>query len=231
MTVSDGTADQRPNLHYIQNLLGAGMHGYVVVFTEAGGTGGTVQCVRLSAQGVPVLQQALAGFPANAPFVNSVYRADTNRLVLSYVDPAVGLRIVQLNPNDPGTGCTTLAATTQTVLPAAQYQSPPPYIAFNGVEFAIAYDIDIPLESPQVGVALVDAAYNLRGAGQIGNGSRPSLSWAGDRWALRYMDNETGNRVTASVGAFGDHCADGLRNLDEVDVDCGGADCDACEQP
>ncbi len=231
VTVSDGTADQRPNLHYIQNLLGAGMHGYVVVFTEAGGTGGTVQCVRLSAQGVPVLQQALAGFPANAPFVNSVYRADTNRLVLSYVDPAVGLRIVQLNPNDPGTGCTTLAATTQTVLPAAQYQSPPPYIAFNGVEFAIAYDIDIPLESPQVGVALVDAAYNLRGAGQIGNGSRPSLSWAGDRWALRYMDNETGNRVTASVGAFGDHCADGLRNLDEVDVDCGGADCDACEQP
>jgi hypothetical protein len=56
-------------------------------------------------------------------------------------------------------------------------------------------------------------------------GRRPSVTWAGDRWAVRYND---ATQVKVLVGSFQTHCADGILNADEQDVDCGGNDCQAC---
>ena len=45
------------------------------------------------------------------------------------------------------------------------------------------------------------------------------------------QDDANGNVVSVAVGAFADHCADGMQNVDEGGVDCGGADCAACPAP
>ena len=81
------------------------------------------------------------------------------------------------------------------------YRSNPPVIAFNGDKFVIAYDYGTPAN---VGVLTLDGATNPIDDVVLGSGSRPSITWTGDRWILRaegsvLMYAAPSSRITAST--------------------------------
>ena len=220
ITVADGTPDLRPNMHFR-----AGANQYTVIFSESGSN--NVGCVNLDAAGIPLGGvQTLQGFPANAPFLSTVWVEEFGRIFAAFIDPTTGLRIGVINPADPQNGC--VAETIATLRGVDSYASPPPFIAFNGVEFAVAYDREVALQDPRVGVVIVGGEGEMISDYDLGTGSRPSVEWVTDRWAVRYQDATGNNTVRVAVGAFTDHCVDGDQNVDELGVDCGGADCDEC---
>jgi hypothetical protein len=183
LTVADGTDDVRPNAHYIGP-------GYTVVYSSAA----EVRCLRTDATGtlVPNSDTALTGFPAGGTFVSTVY--DGTDIVAAYFNGTNSLNVVRINPAT----CAVNGAHQQ-VLGSFVYLSSPPTIAWNGsTEFAVAYDF-LANNVEQVGVILVTPALANRADVVVGPGTLPSITWAGDRWALRY-----GDPITVEVGSFQD---------------------------
>ncbi len=205
LTIVDGSDDVQPNAHFTGS-------GYTIIYSSAS----EVRCVRTNAAGalIPGSDTALAGFPAGGAFVSTVW--DGSNIVAAYYEATNSIDVVRITPS-----CT-ISGTHHAVGGSNVFLSSPPSIDWNGTEFAVAYDyLDNNVES--VGVLLVTPSLTFRDDYPVGLGSRPSITWAGDRWALRY-----GNPVAIAVGSFQTLCADGIQDQDEADVDCGGSLCQAC---
>ncbi len=208
VTTATGAAHRHPNAHFVGP-------GYVVLYSTAT----EVRCARTSATGVPQGNLALSGMPASVPFLTSVY--DGSRVVAAYIDPSKGLFLAKINP----TNCA--VESLRRVRGVDNYLNTP-HIAFNGVEFAVSYDIS---GTPnQVGVALFDSS--LRRTEDtfpldVGNaGERPSMAWLGDRWGLRVKGDASARVLT---GSFQDLCGNGALDTGETSIDCGGPTCGACQ--
>jgi hypothetical protein len=204
---SDGTPERSPNVHPNGNN-----SGHTILYTS----GTQVRCVRLDANGfqqigsdVEVLDAMnMPVFPINGPLVASVFRPTNNEIIAVYQDPTAGLFVRRINPLN----CVALAPTGQPRVPpfmngsniraADNYQEQPPTIAFNGLEFAIAYDVRLAGNVRNVGVLLLDANLTPIFDYTIGVGDRPSITWAGDRWAVRYRNTGAGNIATVAVGSM-----------------------------
>ncbi|MBK8010329.1 MAG: hypothetical protein IPK13_03215 [Deltaproteobacteria bacterium] len=205
VTSLDGSPDLTPNLHWD----GAG---YAVIYTSSV----EVRCARLSNLGIVSTDDLLPSFPVNGPLVSSVLNPDTGRIVAVYVDNSLGLRVIEI---DPAT-CAEVGA-PRTVRGPDAYRSNPPVIVYNGDKFAVAYDYGTPTN---VGVLTLDGATNPIDDVILGAGSRPSITWTGDRWILRAEGS-----VLMYAGAFqSDHCVNTALDADEEDIDCGGEDCPPC---
>ncbi|MCB9653596.1 MAG: hypothetical protein H6729_05645 [Deltaproteobacteria bacterium] len=205
VTSLDGSPDLTPNLHW------DGV-GYTVIYTSSV----EVRCARLSNLGVVSTDDLLPSFPVNGPLVSSVLDSDTGNIVAVYVDNSLGLRVIEI---DPAT-CAEVGA-PRTVRGPETYRSNPPVIAYNGDKFVIAYDYGTPAN---VGVLTLDGATNPIDDVVLGSGSRPSITWTGDRWILRAEGS-----VLMYAGAFqSDHCINTTLDADEEDIDCGGEDCPPC---
>lgn len=205
VTAPTGSAHQEPNLHPVSG------GGWIVLYTTAA----EVRCVRLQASGVevPGSNVILPGLPAGV-FVSSIYNPDTNRVIATLNNPTRGLSIAQIDPADCGVDSFNVARPLQngTLLNT-------PFIAYNGFEYKIAYDqID-----GTVGVVTLDLNLAARDDLILGAGARPAITWAGDRWLARFQGS-----VELMSGSFQSHCGDGVENLDEEGLDCGGADCAPC---
>ncbi len=206
LTVVDGTDDVQPNLHFT----GAG---YTVLYSSAG----EVRCLRTRANGSLIAgsDRALAGFPAQGTFLSSVY--DGTDIVAAYFNATNSINMVRIAP-----ATCTVVGSHQAIGPAGVYSSSPPVLAYNGLEFALAYDfVDGAVE--RVAVMLVSPSLQLVDSVVVGDGTLPSLTWAGDRWAVRY-----GDPVQVTVGSFSTLCSDGLLDQDETQIDCGGSLCQPC---
>lgn len=212
VTTADGSPDFHPNVHWNGG-------GYTALYTSAG----EVRCVRLSNTGFLVAGSdvALGGFPGGGAFVSSVW--DGASVVAIYIDPTLGLRMVRINPATCG-----LVGGHATVRGADTYLTSPPVVDWNGVEFAVAYDTtDEGTDS--AGVLIVSSDFSSVDGWTLGEGRRPSITWAGDRWVARRDGS-----VELVAGSFEtDHCGNEVQDADEEDVDCGGSECLPCgnEQP
>jgi hypothetical protein len=189
------SSDERPNLQH-RGAAATSTSAFVVLYTEDGSN--EVVCRHLSSQGtIPAgsAEVTLTGFPNNGPFVGSYYRPENDRIYGIYYNPNSGLTIATIRSHD----CATLTHATVGIAPGLL--SPPPFIAFNGQQFAIAYDyFDLNTSSFRVAVALLDSDLTLLSDYVVGSGTRPSIEWVTDRWALRYQDNTT--VATLVVGSF-----------------------------
>lgn len=207
VTTADGSADFHPNVHWN----GAG---YTALYTSAG----EVRCVRLSNLGFLVAGSdvALAGFPGGGAFVSSVW--DGASVAAVYIDPTLGLRMVRVNPAN----CALVGAHT-TVRGADTYLTSPPVVDYNGIEFAVAYDTT-DQGNDSSGVLIVSDDLSSVDGWTLGEGRRPSITWAGDRWVARRDGS-----VELVAGSFEtNHCANEAQDADEEDVDCGGSECPPC---
>jgi hypothetical protein len=204
LTIVDGSDDVQPNAHFNGT-------GYTVLYSSAT----EVRCLRTNAQGALIAgsDMVLPGFPAGGAFVSSVMAAGA--IVAAFYDATNSINVAEIDPD------TCAVNTTTQVGGANVFFTSPPSIAWNGTELAIAYDF-LMNSVEQVGVLLVTPGLAYRDDYVVGGGSRPSIAWAGDRWALRH-----GNPVVVTVGSFQTLCADGLQSPGEDDVDCGGS-CPPC---
>lgn len=205
VTAPTGSAHQKPNLHPVSG------GGWIVLYTTAA----EVRCVRLAAEGTPITGSnvVLTGVPA-AAFVSSVYNTDTNRVIAAFNNPTRGLQVAQIDPADCGVDFVRIARPLQ----LGELLNTP-FIAFNGSEYKVAYD----LIDGTVGVVTLSAAVVADDDVNLGAGARPSIAWAGDRWIARFEGS-----VELVSGSMQTHCGDGVLNVDEEEIDCGGADCVAC---
>ena len=201
--------DEQPNLHSI----GAGS---VVVYTA----NPDVRCAVLDATGVAAADVALGGFPvAPAPAVSSVYVPALARTAVVYEADEYGLRVFLVD------GACAVDGDHRVIRRGSTYLNPP-VIASNGLQLLVGYDA-LDGTTFNGGTVLLDHDLTPRGDHVLTLRSLPSLTWAGDRWALRAVSAANAGAIELTVGAFGDHCADGTQNVDETGVDCGGS-CSAC---
>lgn len=205
VTTAGGSAHLHPNAHFT----GAG---YLALYS----TSTEVRCVRTNTSGVPQSNVALTGMPTTPPFVSSVF--DGTFVVAAYVDPTNGLFAIRVDPSNCAVDARVKVRDTSNFLNV-------PHIAWNGVEYAVSYDI---AAAPnQVGVARINALFNLRDdfypVEPATAGERPSTAWMGDRWGLRVKGS-----VRVLSGSFQTQCDDGLLNNGETMIDCGGPNCRAC---
>jgi len=205
VTTSSPTPHQHPNLHYIGG-------GYLTLYS----TGNEVRCVRQNLSGYPLSNVALSDFPVGGAFLSSVF--DGSDVVVVYTDATLGLLAKRIDPTD----CSILGSTR---LRAAGNFITIPTIAWNGVEFAIAYD-EVVAGTPTVKVARLSSSLTPTDGGPVAEGDRPSIEWAGDRWVVRYRGLD--NVAHVHSGSFHLHCSDGVQDLDESSPDCGGLDCRIC---
>lgn len=209
LTVAQGADDEAPNVHWNGT-------GFTVLYSN----GTEVRCLRTNANGALIAgsDTVLTNFPAGGVTLSSVF--DGTSIVGAYYDATNSINLVRINPAD----CTVTGA-HEVIGGANVFFSAPPSIGYNGTEFAVAYDYLDGLDE-RTGVLLVTPALEFRDDYVLPDvGRRPSITWAGDRWAVRYND---ATQVKVLVGSFQTHCADGIQNVDETDVDCGGNDCRAC---
>ena len=84
-----------------------------------------VGCVRLDANGflVPGSDVLLAGFPGAGAFMSSVLDAVNNVVIVVYIDPQQGIRLVRVNP-----ATCLLSGVHVTVRPADTYLTSPPVV-------------------------------------------------------------------------------------------------------
>jgi hypothetical protein len=97
----------------------------------------------------------------------------------------LALEAYVLNNNNSFPACEVVGTV---ILRGADTYLNPPAVAFNGVEYAVAFDVQ---RGPAVvvGVALLSGGTTsvvlFDGPGDV-PGERPAITWAGDRWILRY---------------------------------------------
>jgi hypothetical protein len=196
-TVPDASEDNRPNLQH-RGTAATSTSAFVVLYTEDGSN--AVICRHLSSSGtIPAgsAEVTLTGFPNNGPFLGSFYRPDIDRVLAAYYNPSTGLTIATIRAHD----CAALTHTTIGV--STGLVSPPPFVAYNGQQFAIAYDyFDLNTSAFQVAVALLSSDLILTSDYVVGAGTKPSIEWVTDRWAVRYEDNNNGSLATVVVGSF-----------------------------
>ncbi len=185
VTTADASPDRSPSVHFIGNAFT--FNGFPTPFlglyTQ---TGGGLTCLRMNPQGVIVAGGGTATLNNNFAFYSSVWTG--SRAVTARQD-ASGLILqgIRLNDQNSSPACEVVQ---QVLLRTADQYVNPPSIAYNGTWFAVAYDVQSGANSV-IGVAL----YNPP-SGAITNllfdqpsdvpGERPSISWARDRWVLRY---------------------------------------------
>ena len=195
VTSADASPDQAPNLHYVGGLggtdynYGAVTTPYVALYTASSG----VVCLRLTATGAIVSGGGSTTLTNTPDFFGSVWTGI--QLVAAHHGGAGGggLDIEFITLNSSGAAC---SEGTLNALPDNTYVNTPS-IAFNGVELAVGYDVSL-ITDPLVGTAVTFVGvflYNptthltsnrvFNGLGDV-PGERPSLTWAGDRWILRY---------------------------------------------
>jgi hypothetical protein len=191
VTSADASPDRTPNIHYVGGTTGLD-YVYSGVATPYAGlytTSGGLVCLRLTATGALV--------PGGSTVVNNVpdfyASAWTGTQVAAAHAGAGGLDIELIGLSSGGTPCT---QTTFNALGNDSYVNTPS-VAYNGVEIAVAYDVRRILDPVAgtsetfVGVFLYNptastSSNRLFNASSDVPGERPSLTWAGDRWVLRY---------------------------------------------
>ncbi|MCC6999079.1 MAG: hypothetical protein IT370_30985 [Deltaproteobacteria bacterium] len=185
VTTADASPDRSPSVHFIGNsfTFNALPTPFLGLYTQ---TGGGLTCLRMNAQGVIVAGGGTATLNNNFAFYSSVWSGA--RAVTARQD-ASGLILQEIFLNDQNSSPACQFITQVLLRPADQYVNPPA-IAYNGTEFAVAYDVQSGANSI-IGVALYHPASgtitnHLFNAPSDVPGERPSISWARDRWILRY---------------------------------------------
>jgi hypothetical protein len=198
VTTSGGVPHEMPNLHRTAN-------GWLALYTA----GAEAHCVTMDALGGSPVDVTLNGFPGAGEYVSSVYNGTTVMAVYAHT---TGIFSVEINEDD----CSQVSGRRRIRGPASYLSTP--FIAYNGVEYAVAFDT---AGTPdEVGVLRLD----LQGSvidelWPLDAGERPSPEWLGDRWAVRY---DAGGAVL-QVGSMQTSCDNGVLDGDEQDLDCGGS--------
>ena len=195
VTTADASPDRSPSVHYIGNSFT--FNGlptpFLGLYTQ---TGGGLTCLRMNAQGVVAPAGGTATLNNNFAFYSSVWNG---ALAVTARQDAAGLIVhgILLNNSNSFPACE-LVPQSFTLRGADQYVNPP-VIAFNGSEYAVAFDVQRGANAV-VGVAMLRAGptIEVRLFDQPGDvpGERPSITWARDRWILRYATS-TGVQVLA----------------------------------
>jgi len=214
-TAADANADQAASIHYVGGANGTAyaFNGnntpFAGLFTA---TNGGLNCLRLTATGAPVVPS----FQVNSDpsfygttWTGNIGAFPANELGAAH-HGAGGLDLEMLNLEDQAAGLPTCTIFRHFDLKGAAgitYVNTPS-IAWNGVEFAIGYDTQSVIGGNtvrRVGVFIMNplltaAEWTDRtfdGAGDPA-GERPSITWANDRWILRYaISGGGGVRVVA----------------------------------
>lgn len=186
---------------------------YAVLYSE----NGTTKLVRLTGSGAPIVSHTFGPeFPGD--FGHAIYLENfwfpgifataIHSTGPGFGDNAVFLHGIQLPSS--GVAAEYRAQRQLTSMPLAPIS--PPVIAFNGGDglrgnLAIAYDSGLGGVN-QVGVALFnpnavgERDYRLDAAGD--EGLFPAITWALDRWVLRYQaDTASSNGIRIRTGSFG----------------------------
>jgi hypothetical protein len=215
VSLDEGAAHTHPNLLVVPD-------GYVVLYTAET----IVRCCILDSSGYYVDNPVdMPGFPAGGAYLTSVY--DGTDIIATYVtDSPRQIYVVRIDPSD----CSVKGEHTM-VRGTATYQSIPPFLAYNEdvdgtpVEYAIAYAV-AEGGPTRTGVVRLDENLNVKDDWTGPAGQRPSIVWAGDRWALRYEGS-----AKVEVGSLQTHCDNGLFDEGlEDDIDCNddGDPCKPC---
>jgi len=198
VTTADASPDRSPSIHYIGNSFTFNLlpTPFLGLYTQ---TGGGLTCLRMDANGVIAAGGGTATLNNNFAFYSSVWNGG---IAVTARQDAAGLIVhgILLNNSNSSPACE-LVSTSFLLRPADQYVNPP-VIAFNGTEYAVAFDVQRGANSV-VGVALLrnpgpTPTIEVRLFDQAGEapGERPSITWARDRWILRYSTT-TGVQVVA----------------------------------
>lgn len=195
VTAADANPDFGPNVHYVGGLGGQDFvfNGvptpYAALYTASGALGG-LTCLRLASSGAPVVPGLALNFVAD--FHASVW---TGTRIAAVHQGTGGLDLEFVDLLSSGSPCA-LGGHIDLLGPNTYVNTPS--LAFNGVEFAIGYDVQriegsdavfrtgVVLHNPTSGVT----TNRLFDGPSDAPGERPSLNWAGDRWILRYAASD-----------------------------------------
>jgi hypothetical protein len=195
VTSADASPDQAPNLHYVGGTTGAAYAynavttPYVALYTASSG----VVCLRLTATGAVVSGGGSTTLNPTPDFFGSVWIGNQLAAVHHGAAGGGGLDIELITLPSTGTACSEI--TVNALLDNTYVNTPS--VAFNGVELAVGYDVSL-ITDPIVGTAVTFVGVYLYNptthlaSNRVFNGTtdvpgeRPSITWAGDRWLLRY---------------------------------------------
>jgi hypothetical protein len=213
VTSPDAIPDQGPNVLYV-----GGTSGLDYSFAAAIGPGGAITpyvglyttstglvCLRLTATGALVPQGSI-DLSVNPDFNASVW---TGSQVAAAHYGSHGLFLELISLSSSGSPCTT-AASLPLLGPDTYVNTPS--IAFNGVELAVGFDVRRILDPVAgtadtfVGVYLYNPTTHLTSVHIFNDipGERPSITWAGDRWILRYASSTSVIVRTGSLAQVAD---------------------------
>ena len=205
VTSPDASPDRSPSLQYVGGTMGLDFtyNGVATPYAGLYTTSGGLVCLRLTATGalVPGGSTALNSVP---DFFSSVWI--NGQIAAAHAASGGSLDIELVSLASSGAPC------TQTTIPGLASDSyvNTPSIAWNGVDIAVAYDVREILDPVSgasdtfVGVLLYNPTSMVmtnRLLNAVGDvpGERPSMTWAGDRWVLRYASS---SGVQVRTGSF-----------------------------